>query len=105
MTLASYTRVNVAQGNTAVELDRWVTGGWEGHSWGLTANHFTMQADLGYLVRLTHPKCGRITVPHAGRVSRTPGTNSHFTARDTKSCHDQFHQRHRARTPAPRGSP
>ena len=49
------TIMNAAQAGTAVELDRWVDGGWEGHRCGLPPNDFTLQAGQGYFVRLTRP--------------------------------------------------
>lgn len=49
------TQVNATQAGTAVELDRWVDGGWEGHRCGLPVNDFTLQAGQGYFIRLMRP--------------------------------------------------
>ena len=48
-------QLNTVQAGTAVELDRWIDGGWEGHRCGLPVNDFTLQAGQGYFVRLTRP--------------------------------------------------
>jgi alpha-tubulin suppressor-like RCC1 family protein len=48
-------QINATQGGTAVELDRWIDGGWEGHRCGLPVNDFTLQAGQGYFIRLTRP--------------------------------------------------
>ena len=49
------TQLDATQADTAVELDRWVDGGWEGHRCGLPVNDFTLQAGQGYFIRLTRP--------------------------------------------------
>ena len=48
-------QINTTQAGTAVELDRWIDGGWEGHRCGLPVNDFTLQAGQGYFIRLTRP--------------------------------------------------
>jgi hypothetical protein len=40
---------------TAVELARWVDGGWSTYRCGLPPNDFTLEAGRGYFVRLTRP--------------------------------------------------
>ena len=52
---ATCTQLNTVQAGTAVELDRWIDGGWEGHRCGLPVNDFTLQAGQGYFIRLTRP--------------------------------------------------
>ena len=52
---ATCSQLNTVQAGTAVELDRWIDGGWEGHRCGLPVNDFTLQAGQGYFVRLTRP--------------------------------------------------
>ena len=49
---ASCTTFNATPG-TAVELDRWVAGGWDGHRCGLPPNDFTLQLGQAVFVRLT----------------------------------------------------
>ena len=49
------TQLNTVQVGTAVELDQWIDGGWDGHRCGLPVNDFTLQAGQGYFVRLTRP--------------------------------------------------
>ena len=48
-------QLNTVQAGTAVELDRWIDGGWEGHRCGLPVNDFTLQSGQGYFIRLTRP--------------------------------------------------
>lgn len=48
-------QINTTQAGTAVELDRWIDGGWEGYRCGLPVNDFTLQAGQGYFIRLTRP--------------------------------------------------
>jgi hypothetical protein len=43
------------QAGTAVELDRWINGGWEGHRCGLPPNDFPLEPGVGSFVRLTRP--------------------------------------------------
>ena len=52
---ATCTQLNTVQAGTAVELDRWIDGGWEGHRCGLPVNDFTLQSGQGYFIRLTRP--------------------------------------------------
>ena len=40
---------------TAIELDRWEAGGWEGHLRGLPVNRFAIEEGRGYFVRLARP--------------------------------------------------
>ena len=49
---ASCTAFNATPG-TAVELDRWLAGGWDGHRCGLPPNDFTLQLGQAVFVRLT----------------------------------------------------
>ena len=44
-----------AGSGTALEVARWVDGGWEGHRCDLPPNDFTLEAGRGYFVRLTRP--------------------------------------------------
>jgi hypothetical protein len=39
----------------AVEVDRWIAGGWEGHRCGVPPNNFTLEMGPGYFVRATLP--------------------------------------------------
>ena len=41
----------ISQGVTAVEIDRWHNGGWEGHICGLPFNHFPIERGTGYFVK------------------------------------------------------
>ncbi|NBT26675.1 MAG: hypothetical protein EBT09_09020 [Actinobacteria bacterium] len=66
------TALNAVQSGTAVELDRWITGGWEGHRCGLPVNDFTLEPGPGYFVRLTRPA----TWTYRGAVVATPPTLS-----------------------------
>ena len=52
---ATCSQLNTVQAGTAVELDRWIDGGWEGHRCGLPVNDFTLQSGQGYFIRLTRP--------------------------------------------------
>ncbi len=49
---ASCAAFNATPG-TAVELDRWLAGGWDGHRCGLPPNDFTLQLGQAVFVRLT----------------------------------------------------
>ncbi len=46
------TVLNTAQAGSALEVVRWVDGGWEAHSCGFQTNRFTLQAGVGYFVRM-----------------------------------------------------
>ena len=46
------TALNTAQVGSALEVVRWVDGGWEAHSCGFQTNRFTLQAGVGYFVRM-----------------------------------------------------
>ncbi|UCC64994.1 MAG: fibronectin type III domain-containing protein, partial [Anaerolineae bacterium] len=41
----------ISQGVTAVEIDRWYAGGWEGHICGLPFNDFPIEIGKGYFVK------------------------------------------------------
>jgi hypothetical protein len=41
----------IGQGVTAVEIDRWYAGGWEGHICGLPFNDFPIEPGKGYFVK------------------------------------------------------
>ena len=41
----------IGQGVTAVEIDRWYAGGWDGHICGLPFNDFTIERGKGYFVK------------------------------------------------------
>ena len=41
----------ISQGVTAVEIDRWHNGGWEGHVCGLPFNDFTIERGIGYFIK------------------------------------------------------
>jgi hypothetical protein len=41
----------IAQGVIAIEIDRWYTGGWEGHICGLPFNDFDIERGTGYFVK------------------------------------------------------
>jgi hypothetical protein len=43
----------ISQGVTAVEIDRWYTGGWDGHICGLPFNDFDIERGRGYFVKTT----------------------------------------------------
>ena len=66
------TALNVVTAGTAVELDRWINGGWDGHRCGLPVNDFTLEPGPGYFVRLTRP----VTWTYRGAVVATPATLS-----------------------------
>ena len=51
----SCAHLNAAQAGTAIEVDRWIDGGWEGHRCGLPPNDFTLEAGRGYFIRLVRP--------------------------------------------------
>ena len=42
-------------GYAATEMDRWQSGGWEGHLRGLPLNKFGIEESRGYFVKLTRP--------------------------------------------------
>jgi hypothetical protein len=44
-------QLNATQDGAAVEVNRWVNGGWEGHRCGLPPNDFTFMVGQGYFVR------------------------------------------------------
>jgi hypothetical protein len=52
---ATCAQLNTAAAGTAVELDQWIDGGWDGHRCGLPVNDFTLEAGRGYFVRLLRP--------------------------------------------------
>jgi alpha-tubulin suppressor-like RCC1 family protein len=66
------TTLNMGTAGTAVELDRWVSGGWEGHRCGLPVNDFSLVPGSGYFIRLTRPE----TWTYRGAVITTPATLS-----------------------------
>jgi hypothetical protein len=43
----------ISQGVTAVEIDRWHNGGWDGHICGLPFNDFDIERGVGYFVKAT----------------------------------------------------
>jgi hypothetical protein len=49
------TFTDVSGAGTAVEVARWVDGGWSTYRCGLPPNNFTLEAGRGYFVRLTRP--------------------------------------------------
>ena len=49
----------IAQGVTAVEIDRWHQGGWDGHICNLPFNDFNIERGVGYFVKTT--SAGTIT--------------------------------------------
>ena len=49
------TALNAAQAGTAVEVDRWIAGGWEGHRCGVPPNNFVLDMGPGYFVRASLP--------------------------------------------------
>ena len=51
----------ISQGVTAVEIDRWNAGGWEGHICGLPFNDFNIERGKGYFVKTT--SAGTVTPP------------------------------------------
>ena len=53
--LLSTIDANAGVTGTAVEVDRWQSGGWEAHVRGLPVNAFSIEAGRGYFVRLTRP--------------------------------------------------
>lgn len=57
---ASCATFNAVAG-TAVEIDRWVAGGWEGHRCDLPPNDFSLQVGQGVFVRLTRPTTWTLT--------------------------------------------
>ena len=59
----------INQGITAVEIDRWYIGGWQGHVCGLPFNNFAIQRGVGYFVKTT--SAGTVT-PSAPASSRRP---------------------------------
>jgi hypothetical protein len=69
------TALNAVTAGSAVELDRWINGGWDGHRCGLPVNDFTLEPGPGYFVRLTRP----VTWTYRGAVVATPATISLFT--------------------------
>ena len=64
--------LNATVAGTAVELDRWVAGGWEGHRCGIPPNDFTLETGAGYFVRMTAPA----TWTYRGSLVATPATLS-----------------------------
>ena len=62
--------LNMGTAGTAVELVRWVSGGWEGHRCGLPVNDFSLIPGSGYFIRLTWPE----TWTYRGAVITTPST-------------------------------
>ena len=66
------TALNAVTAGTAVELDRWVEAGWEGHRCGLPVNDFTLETGLGYFIRLARP----VIWTYRGAVVIVPATLS-----------------------------
>jgi len=66
------TALNAVAAGTAVELDRWVEAGWEGHRCGLPVNDFTLETGLGYFIRLARP----VIWTYRGAVVIVPATLS-----------------------------
>ena len=66
------TALNGVQAGTAVEVDRWVAGGWEGHRCGVPPNNFVLDMGPGYFVRASLPA----TWTYRGALSTTASTLS-----------------------------
>jgi hypothetical protein len=61
----------ISQGVTAVEIDRWHNGGWDGHICGLSFNDFAIERGVGYFVKAT--SSGTVTPSGlAGKRKRLP---------------------------------
>ena len=58
----------IAQGVTAVEIDRWHNGGWQGYICGLPFNHFQIERGVGYFIKSS--SAGTVT-PSAPQGKRT----------------------------------
>ncbi len=66
------TALNAVMAGTAVELNRWVEAGWEGHRCGLPVNDFTLETGLGYFIKLARP----VMWTYRGAVVIVPATLS-----------------------------
>lgn len=53
---AACTAMDIASGaGTAIEVNRWSAGAWDGHRCGVPANVFAMEAGRGFFVRVSRP--------------------------------------------------
>jgi hypothetical protein len=61
----------IEQGVTAVEIDRWYAGGWDGHICGLPFNDFDIERGTGYFIRTS--SAGTV-IPNAPATALRQGT-------------------------------
>ena len=58
----------IAQGVTAVEIDRWHNGGWQGYICGLPFNHFQIERGVGYFIKSSSAGTVTPSVPQGKRT-------------------------------------
>lgn len=63
--------INASGGpGTAIEIDRYVDGGWESHRCGLPPNGYALEPGKGYFIRMARPAAWVMNgTPHEGRLT------------------------------------
>ena len=64
------TTLNATKIGTALEVNRWESGGWVGHVCGFPPNDFTFKSGSGYFVRVT----GASVIPSSALSNTSPAT-------------------------------